>query len=39
MGLQVHVVYRFVPVTPLIGLFTSGGVIYLTNDVFGLEQY
>jgi len=39
MGLQVHVVYRFVPVTPLIGFFTSGGVIYLTSDVFGLQQY
>jgi Flp pilus assembly protein TadG len=39
MGLQVRVVYRFAAVTPLIGLFTSGGVIYLTSDTFSLQQY
>lgn len=39
LGLQVHVVYKFTPITPLIGLFTNGGVIYLASDTFGLEQY
>ncbi len=39
-SLQVHVVYKFTPVTPLVAsLAGSNGVFYLTSDTTGLELY
>ncbi len=39
-ALQVRVVYKFTPVTPLVASLTgSNGVFYLTSDTSGLELY
>ena len=39
-GLQVVVVYKLTPITPLIGAVAgSGGAFYLTNATTGLEVY
>jgi Flp pilus assembly protein TadG len=38
-GLEVVVVYKFTPVTPLIASFGSGGSFYLTGRTQGLELY
>ncbi len=39
-GLQVRVVYKFVPVTPLISNLTGAfGAFYLTSDTGGLQLY
>ncbi len=38
-GLQVHAVYKFTFLTPIIGAFFPGGVVYLTADTYGIEQY
>jgi len=39
LGLQVHVIYKFNFFTPLISGFFPGGVLYLTTDTYGIEQY
>ncbi len=38
-GLQVRLVYKFTFLTPLIGAFFSGPVLYLTTDTYGIELY
>jgi hypothetical protein len=38
-GLQVHVVYRYVPAMPAGRAFGQGGAIYLTEDLVGIETY
>lgn len=38
-ALVVKVVYKFTPVTPLIGQFGNNGSFYLTEESFGLELY
>jgi hypothetical protein len=38
-AVQVRVVYKLTPVTPLIGQFGSGGSFYLSEDSYGLELY
>lgn len=38
-ALIVRVVYKFTPVTPLIGQFGNGGSFYLTEESYGLELY
>lgn len=38
-GLQVHVVYRFVPSMPAAGAFGQSGALYLTSDLVGIESY
>ncbi len=37
--LLIHVVYKFIPVTPFIANFAPGGTFYLTTDTLGLELY
>ncbi len=40
LGLDVRVVYKFIPVTPLVAnLAGSAGLLYLTVDTYGLELY
>ncbi len=39
-GLQVRVIYKFTPATPLIASFGGvGGSLYLTRDTYGLALY
>jgi len=38
-GLEVTVVYKFTPNTPLMAQFTAGGSFYLTSRTQGLELY
>jgi hypothetical protein len=40
LALQVHVVYRFSPFTPMVSnLAGPGGILYLAVDSYGLEMY
>lgn len=40
LALQVHVVYLFAPLTPLVGTLAGPtGVLYLAVDSYGLEMY